>query len=62
MGNNMYYADVKVMRPMGGSSTYRFIMSKQMGNVVDTDMSLGPYKMMYGHAPVWRTSSVTIIY
>ena len=39
---------------------YRFTMSIQNSSIVDEHESLGQYKLISGHVPVWRTDSVLI--
>jgi len=58
--SNQYFADVKVFRSSDRRHwiKYRFTMSLQPSNVVDEDQSLGPYKLVANHRPVWRTDSV----
>ena len=60
--NNQYFAKVKVFKTADQQSAqfYRFTMSIQDTIVVDEHESLGQYKLISGHVPVWRTDSVLI--
>ena len=60
--NNQYFAKVKVFKTADQQSSqfYRFTMSIQDTIVVDEHESLGQYKLISGHVPVWRTDSVLI--
>jgi len=60
--NNQYFANVKVFKTAARQSfqIYRFTMSIQTSSVVDENESLGQYKLISGHVPVWRTDSVLI--
>lgn len=55
--NNQYQADILIINN-GFSYKFRFQMSLQPMNTIDTHPSLGPFIMKPGHAPVWRTDSV----
>ena len=45
------------------SITHKFGMSKQPSNVIDTDESLGDFKLFPDHSPEeWRTNSVMPVY
>ena len=52
-----YLADILIINN-GFSYKFRFHMSLQSKNIIDTHSSLGPFIMRPGHAPVWRTDSV----
>ena len=52
-----YLADILIINN-GFSYKFRFHMSLQTRDIVDTDKSLGPFTMKPGHDPVWRTDSV----
>ena len=55
--NNQYQADILIINN-GFSHKFRFQMSLQPKNIIDTHPSLGPFTMKPGHDPVWRTDSV----
>lgn len=54
---NQYQADILIIKN-GFSYKFRFKMSLQPKNIIDTHSSLGPFTMRPGHASVWRTDSV----
>ena len=54
---NQYQADILIINN-DISYKFRFRMSLQTKNTIDTDDSLGPFVMNPGHSPVWRTDSV----
>ena len=53
---NLYQADISIINN-GFSYKFRFEMSLQPKNIVDTHPSLGPFIMKPGHTSVWRTDS-----
>ena len=54
---NQYQSDISIINN-GFSYKFRFEMSLQPKNIVDTHPSLGPFIMKPGHTSVWRTDSV----
>ncbi len=54
---NRYQADISIINN-GFSYKFRFQMSLQSKNIIDTHPSLGPFIMKPEHVPVWRTDSV----
>merc|ERR1719184_6591 len=60
---NKYMAEVMVhtSKDMKDPAKFRFEMSLQHSDVVDTHDSLGPYKLHPGHFPVWRTDGIYLI-
>ena len=58
--DSQYIADILIVKN-GLNYIYRFQMSLQPPNIIDTHSSLSPFKMIPGHPPVWRTDSVILI-
>ncbi len=54
---SQYQADISIINN-GFSYKFRFQMSLQPKNIIDTHPSLGPFIIEPGHVPVWRTDSV----
>ena len=57
---NQYQADISIINN-GLSYKFRFQMSLQSKNIIDTHPNLGPFIMKPGHDPVWRTDSVILL-
>ena len=57
---NQYQADISIINN-GFPYKFRFQMSLQPKNIIDTHPNLGPFIMKPGHDPVWRTDSVILL-
>lgn len=60
--DDQYVALVEITPTEGSSQKlqYQFSMSLQGSEVIDEHSSLGDYKLLPGHRPVWRTDSVML--
>ena len=60
--DHQYLALVEITPTKGSSQKlqYQFSMSLQTSKVIDQHSSLGDYKLLPRHPPVWRTDSVML--
>ena len=60
--NDLYFAQVEIIPTKESSQKiqYQFSMSLQASEIIDQHSSLGDYKLLPGHLPVWRTDSVML--
>lgn len=60
--DHQYLAQVEITPTKRSSQKlqYQFSMSLQTSEVIDEHSSLGDYKLIPGHLPVWRTDSVML--